>query len=88
MKGIIFLVLVILVSSCWAPRCPEKACLVKFEHFHEGAPYRGGSFITARKHWPWEKDEDYKASKRKRKEAKKKSKFKEVINFTLIQPNC
>lgn len=51
----IFLLCSMLLTSCWAPRCPMKSCHVTFEHKHEGSNYRGGSFITARKHWIWER---------------------------------
>lgn len=71
-----YILIFIIFTSCWAPRCPMKSCHVKFEHLHEGGAYRGGSFITARKHWPWEKSGVYSESKRKKKEEKKKGKWK------------
>jgi hypothetical protein len=56
-----------------------KSCHVKFEHLHDGGAYRGGSFITARKHKPWEKQEQYTMSKRKKKEEGKKKGFKKLF---------
>ncbi len=67
--------------GCWAPRCPMKSCHVKFEHLHEGGAYRGGSFIVARKHWPWEKSNEYTLSKRKKKEIKKKKGWKKLFEW-------
>ncbi len=80
-KNIKFIFLVVILSSCWAPRCPMPSCHVKFEHLHEGGAYRGGSFITARKHYPWEKSEEYTMSRRKKKEEGKKSKFKKLFKW-------
>ena len=75
------ILLAIFCSSCWAPRCPEQACHVKFEHLHEGAAYRGGSFLTAKKHAPWVKSNEYSMSKRKRKEEKTKKKPKKLFEW-------
>ncbi|MES2798246.1 MAG: hypothetical protein V4683_19920 [Bacteroidota bacterium] len=58
-----------------------KSCHVKFEHLHEGGAYRGGSFIAARKHWPWEKSNEYTMSKRAKKEQKKKKGFKKLFDW-------
>lgn len=75
------LFLMCICSSCWAPRCPMTSCHVKFEHLHEGGAYRGGSFITARKHWPWEKTGEYSLSKRKKSEEKKKKGWKKLFDW-------
>jgi hypothetical protein len=48
-----------LLSSCWAPRCPMGTCHVKYEHVHEGQVFRGGSFLSAKKHWPWDPKRKY-----------------------------
>jgi hypothetical protein len=78
---IIYLVIVIICSSCWTPRCPMNSCHVKFEHIHEGGVYRGGSFITARKHWPWVKHDKYAISNQKSGDSKRKKKWKKLFDW-------
>jgi hypothetical protein len=85
--NLILLVFLILLgcSSCWAPRCPMNSCHVKYEHIHEGGEaYRGGSIFTAKKHWPWTKKEDYKASERKKDVNKKNRKWKKLFIWERV----
>lgn len=70
--------------ACVAPRCPEKACHVKFEHLHEGGAYRGTNYLAAKKHWPWQKEQEYTQSKRKREEDKKKKKWKKLFDWERV----
>jgi hypothetical protein len=56
-----FIALIIIcqtLSGCiWARRCPERSCGVSTEHRHEGGNYRpraAFSWVTTKKHWPWQ----------------------------------
>ncbi len=65
--------------SCWAPKCPERACHVKFEHLHEGFAYRGTK-KDSRMYMPWNKPDNFgktdrKATKEKKKDSKKYGKL-------------
>jgi hypothetical protein len=61
-KKFIYFVLLIItcqnLSGClWARRCPEQSCRVSTEHKHEGGAYRPRatfSWVTTKKHWPWQ----------------------------------
>lgn len=81
LKTILVILISVILVSCWAPRCPMQSCHVKFEHLHEGGAYRGGSFIVAKKHWPWQKDEKYTASRDKKKDKKEKRKWKGLFDW-------
>jgi hypothetical protein len=59
LKNYLIVSLSILATSCVAPRCPEQACHVKYEHIHENKAYRGVSYLKAKKRYPWTKDEKY-----------------------------
>lgn len=54
------LFVVLMLSSCWAPRCPVDSCHVKFEHVH--SDYVSGVFIgrkltaVPKLHFLWDKD--------------------------------
>jgi hypothetical protein len=86
-----FLSLIILIISCqsltaciWARRCPEHSCSVSSEHRHEGGVYRpraAFSWVTSKKHWPWQAFGNGKKKKYDGKKDKKtgKTKFKYLL---------
>jgi hypothetical protein len=86
-----FLSLIILIISCqsltaciWARRCPEHSCSVSTEHRHEGGVYRpraAFSWVTSKKHWPWQAFGNGKKKKYDGKKDKKtgKTKFKYLL---------
>lgn len=57
-NNILFLFLVLVLASCWAPRCPINSCHVKFEHVH--GDYVSGVFsgkhilYPPKIHTPWD----------------------------------
>ncbi len=84
MKIRVFIIffLAILTSSCWAPRCPVRSCMVRVEHRHgELAGIFGGKVIVPNKmHYPWDKEKGDKDPNMKfgkdGKEVRKKSKIR------------
>ena len=53
-------VLVFFLSSCWAPRCPDKTCRVRMEHRHSdkvsGVFMGRTQILPPRMHYLWDKD--------------------------------
>ena len=52
--------LLFLLSSCWAPRCPDKTCHVRMEHIHDdkvSGIFTGRTqILPTRIHYLWDKD--------------------------------
>jgi hypothetical protein len=88
-KKLLYFVILILacqnLSGClWARRCPEQSCRVSTEHKHEGGAYRPRatfSWVTTKKHWPWQAFGNGKKKKYDGKKDKKtgKTKFKYTL---------
>jgi hypothetical protein len=57
MKYICFLCILIFATSCWAPRCPIRSCMVRVEHRHGelSGTFGGKILIPNKMHYPWDK---------------------------------
>jgi hypothetical protein len=72
----------ILTGCIWARRCPEKTCRVATEHKHEGGNYRpraAFSWVTTKKHWPWQAFGNGKKYNGKKDKKTGKTKFKYTL---------
>ena len=77
----VFAILSILLTGCWAKRCPMASCHTHGEHRHEGGTYRERpyfSFVTTRKHWIWDRPKG-KSFKGKKDKKTGKTKFKYLL---------
>lgn len=79
----------LLLSSCWAPRCPMKSCHVAMDHRHQGQVYRGGSIFASKMHNPyWYATRNSKQGEggglRKNKDPKTKKKFKKLLPWEKV----
>ncbi len=78
------------LTSCWAPRCPEKSCHVRIEHRHEGMAYRGRSIFASPVHGfgfaakNRSGDADEKSAFKKNKDLKTKKKFKKLLPWEKV----
>ncbi|MBC7893548.1 MAG: hypothetical protein H7Y12_15130 [Sphingobacteriaceae bacterium] len=78
------------LSSCWAPRCPEKSCHVRIEHRHGGMAYRGRSIFASPVHGfgfaakNRSGDADEKSAFKKNKDPKTKKKFKKLLPWEKV----
>lgn len=81
MKKILgFFIIVVLLSSCWAPRCPVDSCHVKFEHVHSdyvSGVFNGRSITSVPKlHFLWDKDKGVEKRAELKTSSGKKKKYK------------
>lgn len=57
-KLILFILLLIINSSCWAPRCPIESCRSRYEHQHDdivSGVFSGHYTLIPRVHFLWDK---------------------------------
>jgi hypothetical protein len=58
-KLLILIFVMMVVSSCWAPRCPMSTCHVRMEHQHDDlvtGVYSGRYLVPPRIHFLWERN--------------------------------
>ncbi|MFC0181538.1 hypothetical protein SAMN04515674_104204 [Pseudarcicella hirudinis] len=80
--AVTLLVMSQLISGCWARRCPEKTCRVRTEHRHDGGVFRpraAFSWVTVKKHWPWQSFGNGKKYNGKKDKKSGKTKFKYLL---------
>ncbi|MFN3850555.1 MAG: hypothetical protein ACK4NY_14055 [Spirosomataceae bacterium] len=55
-RSIFYILLVLSISSCWAPRCPVRSCQVKVEHRHGELKgiFGSKSVIPGQIHFLWD----------------------------------
>jgi hypothetical protein len=79
------------LSSCFAPRCPDKSCHVGMEHRHNGQAFRGRGTLfkgKAKVHTPWwyltRNSEGKQGGGRKNTDPKTKKRFKKLLPWEKV----
>jgi hypothetical protein len=84
-NSILIVIIVATLQACISsPKCPEIACKVKFEHYHDGEVYRGkGNWLQQKRNWPWKKKSStsQKEGTATKADPKKKKKYDKVFEW-------